>query len=51
MKYFNLTAINLAIERLSRENIPYEHRVGTFSGTVLPVYFKPDKYTITPEQI
>ena len=51
MKYFNLKAINLAIQRLSDENSTYEHRVGSIINTILPIYFTPDKYTITPEQI
>src|SRR2546423_11089384 len=51
MKYFNFKAVNLAIERLLNENSRYEHRVGSVTSTILPIYFKPNKYTITPEQI
>jgi hypothetical protein len=51
MKYFNLKAVNVTIQRLSDENSRYEHRVGSIAGTILPIYFTPDKYTITPEQI
>jgi len=51
MKYFNFKAINLAIQRLTYENSQSEHRVGSIVGTILPVYFPAETYTITPEQI
>lgn len=51
MKYFNFKAVNLAIQRLSDENSGYEHRVGSIINTILPIYFRADRYTITPEQI